>query len=214
MKAATKTVSWAAACCTLVGVFEGCDLVAKTDKIGTGQPLTWCHGETIGDARPGQRFTKKQCDDMLAARLPEYWEQIAPCIKVETSDNEKIAYTSASYNFGAGAFCWSGKGANRRPSPIVARLNAGDHAGACDALMLYTHARGVEVRGLVNRRRAERKICLTPDDAPGVATTRTSAIPTAKPTIRPDVVQAKAPPKPALFSRAWWAAVWAWWIAE
>lgn len=139
-------------CTTLVGGYEGCDTVAKYDMIGTGHPLTWCHGETIGNVKPGQHFTKKECDDALAARLPEYWDGIKDHIKVETSDNEKIAYTSFSYNVGVGAFNHSG---------LLKKLNAGDHKGACDGLMAYTHASGKVVQGLVNRRAAERKICLS-----------------------------------------------------
>ena len=40
------------------------------------------------------------------------------------------------------------------------RALAGDLRGACEALMLWTRAGGREVRGLVNRRTAERKLCL------------------------------------------------------
>lgn len=203
MKPATKTVTWAAACVSLVGAFEGCDLTAKPDMIGTGHPLTWCHGETIGNARAGQKFTKSQCDAMLAARLPQYWDEIEPCIHVETSDNEKIAYTSTAYNIGSAGVC---------RSAMVRRLNAGDHKGACDALMQYTHASGKFVQGLANRRTAERKICLTPDSAPSAAL-RARAIPKVIPDARPgDVAPApKAARKPFswrdLFSWAWWTAL-------
>lgn len=165
MKAATKTVTWAAACCSLVGVFEGCDLTAKKDMIGTGHPLTWCHGETIGNVRAGQKFTRAECDAMLTARLPQYWAAIAPGIKVQTSDNEKVAYTSFAYNVGSGAFLYSNR-KTKTPSVILRHLNANDHKGACNALMQFTHAGGKFVQGLANRRTAERKICLTPDSAP------------------------------------------------
>lgn len=157
MRAASKTASWAAGCCVMVAAFEGCDYTAKKDMIGTGQPLTWCHGETIGNVRPGQKFTKAECAAMLTARLPQYWAAIEPCIRVKTSDNEKKAYTSTSYNIGSAAFC---------RSSMVRELNRGNHKGACDALMLYTRARGKYVQGLANRRAAERKTCLTPDSAP------------------------------------------------
>lgn len=198
---ATKTVTWAAACCSLVGAFEGCDLTAKTDKIGTGHPLTWCHGETIGNAYVGEKFTKAQCDAMLKARLPTYWDEIEPCIHVETSDNEKIAYTSTAYNIGSGAFC---------KSAMVRDLNKGNHKSACNALMLYTHANGRFVQGLANRRAAERRICLTADNHSDTSALRTAAIPTAKPTIKVDALPGdRAPPatpKPRLFSWAWWCA--------
>jgi lysozyme len=200
MKPASKTVTWAAACCSLVGVFEGCDLTAKKDMIGTGHPLTWCHGETIGNARAGQHFTKPECDAMLTARLPQYWDEIEPCIHVDTSDNEKIAYTSTSYNIGSAGFC---------RSAMVRALNKGDHVGACNALMQYTHASGKFVQGLYNRRAAERKICLTPDSAPSAAL-RIAAVPPAPALVLPDmhandVAPAPAPkPKPKMFSWAWW----------
>ena len=186
MKATSKTVTWAAACCTVVAGFEGCWTVARVDNVGTGRPLTWCYGETIGPAKPGEHFTKAQCDAMLEKRLPTYWLDIKPCIKVETSNNEKIAYTSASYNIGARAFCHSA---------MVSRLNAGNHKGACDALLGWTHAQGRVVRGLVNRRSEERKICLTPDPAP------TPVIPAA-------------PPKPVYAH--WWSPIfsWAWWTEK
>lgn len=197
MKAASKTVTWAVACASLVGVFEGCDLTAKKDMIGTGHPLTWCHGETIGDAHAGQKFTHAECDAMLAARLPSYWVAIEKCIHVETSDNEKIAYTSAAYNFGSAGFC---------KSSMARKLNAGDHVGACDALMQYTHASGKFVQGLWNRRDAERKICLTPDNAPSAAT-RIAAIPKAHEKAAPVLVIVPSPaakPAPKMFSWAWW----------
>lgn len=203
MKPATKTVTWAAACCSLVGVFEGCDFTAKKDMIGTGHPLTWCHGETIGDVHAGQKFTHAECDAMLAARLPSYWAEIEPCVHVETSDNEKIAYTSTAYNIGSAGVC---------RSAMVRDLNKGDHVGACNALMQYTHASGKFVQGLWNRRNAERKVCLT-IDAPDSfdARDRIAAVPMVKPKVIPDarrddVAPSPAPKKPApkLFSWAWW----------
>lgn len=151
---ASKGVTWLCACTAMVGLFEGCDLTAKVDTVGTGTPVTWCHGETIGSVQVGQHFTKAECDAMLEARLPQYWNGIKPCIHVETSYNEKIAYTSAAYNLGPATMCGS---------VMIHKINNGDHVGACNALMLYTHAQGRVVQGLVNRRAAERKTCLTPD---------------------------------------------------
>lgn len=203
VKNATKTVTWAAACCTLVAGFEGCDLTAKIDTIGTGRPLTWCHGETIGPAKVGEKFTKTECDSMLEARLPSYWAEIEPCIHVKTSDNEKVAYTSFSYNVGSGAFCHG---------TISSKLNAGDHKGACDALMLYTHAQGKVVRGLVNRRTAERTVCLTPDNHPDAATIRKAAIPKATDIAAP--LAPVPPPSPPVQHWPHWYSKflsWSWW---
>jgi lysozyme len=205
MKAATKTVTWAAACCSLVAAFEGCDFTAKKDMIGTGHPLTWCHGETIGNARAGQKFTRAECDAMLTARLPTYWTAIEHGIKVQTSNNEKIAFTSFTYNLGPGAFLYSNR-KTKTPSVILRHLNAGDHKGACNALMQYTHASGKFVQGLWNRRDAERKICLTPDSQPDVEALRVAVIPKAheKPATALVVTPPAPKPAPKMFSWNWW----------
>lgn len=150
----TSTKAGAAGAIALAVVFikpwEGLWTTAQVDTIGTGRPVTVCYGETEG-VKLGQRFTKEQCSDMLKAKLPRYAAEIAPCIKVPISDKERAAYISFAYNVGSAGFC---------RSSAASRLNAGDHRGACDALMGWTKAQGKVVKGLVNRRTAERKLCL------------------------------------------------------
>ena len=135
----------------LVAKFEGLWLTAKVDRIGTGRPISWCYGETQGNVKAGQRFTKEQCDAMLAARLPQYANAIAPCIKVHISDKTRAALVSFSYNVGTSAAC---------KSTAFKLLNAGNTRGACDALMNWTRAQGKFVQGLANRRAAERRLCI------------------------------------------------------
>lgn len=146
-----KAATWLTVCATFVGGFEGLALKAYPDRLAHGLP-TVCYGETEG-VKLGDHYTKEQCTDMLANKLPRYWNEIAPSIKVKVSDNEKIAYTSFAYNVGSGAF---------RKSSMVRKLNAGDHKGACDALLAYDMASGKHINGLKRRRVAERAICLTP----------------------------------------------------
>lgn len=134
----------------ITGQFEGLWLVAKIDKIGTGQPPTVCYGETEG-VKVGDRYTKVECDAMLAKKLPRYQNEILKCINVDVSPKMLAAFTSFAYNVGSAGFC---------RSTTLKKLNAGDKRGACDALMQWTRARGVVVRGLVNRRNAERRLCL------------------------------------------------------
>jgi lysozyme len=42
---------------------------------------------------------------------------------------------------------------------MARRANAGDLAGACDALLLWNRAAGREVAGLTRRRQRERELC-------------------------------------------------------
>lgn len=137
--------------CVFIQPWEGLWTTAKVDTIGTGRPVTWCYGETKGGAKVGEKFTPQQCADMLKKRLPEYANEIAPCIKVPISDKTHAALISFSYNVGSAGFC---------KSSAAKKLNSGDYRGACDALMQWNRAQGRVVKGLTNRRAAERKLCL------------------------------------------------------
>lgn len=152
MRTFKKATGWTLACAVFVGGFEGLATTAYPDRLAHNLP-TVCYGETEG-VKLGDHYTPEQCEDMLATKLPRYWSEIDRCIHVPVSDNEKVAYTSAAYNFGSGGFC---------KSTMVHRLNAGDHAGACNALLAYDHASGRKIKGLTRRRQAERTLCLTPD---------------------------------------------------
>lgn len=137
--------------CYFIQPWEGLWTTAKVDTIGTGRPITWCYGETIGGAKVGDKFTPEQCSEMLKRRLPEYANAIAPCIKVPISDKTRAAFISFSYNVGTAGFC---------RSTVAKRLNAGDIKGACNGLLAWNRAGGKFVKGLANRREAERKLCL------------------------------------------------------
>lgn len=139
--------------CSFIQPWEGLWTTAQVDTIGTGRPVTYCYGQTneAGDVKVGQKFTPQQCSDLLAKTLPKYNAEISKCIHVPISDKERAAFISFAYNVGSAGFC---------RSSAAKKLNAGDHAGACDGLMSWTQAQGRVVKGLVNRRSAERKLCL------------------------------------------------------
>ena len=171
---ASKSARWMLTCACFVGGFEGLACTAYPDRLAHNIP-TVCYGETEG-VHLGDHYTAAECEDMLANKLPRYWNEIASCIHVPVTDNEKVAFTSFGYNVGTGAFCHGS---------VARKLNAGDTKGACDALLAYDHAAGKKVAGLTRRRQAERKLCMTPDKAP--------APPKAAP----------APPKAAIV-HPWW----------
>lgn len=134
--------------------WEGTDLVAKRDMIGTGHPLTYCHGATPADGpvRAGQRFTPAQCDSLLAQSLPKYLTPLQACIHVALPVKTEGALLDAAYNAGPAAVC---------KSPMVAKMNAGQLAAGCAAFTSwYVRASGRVVQGLINRRADEKKFCL------------------------------------------------------
>ncbi len=139
-----------AAALPAVKAYEGLWLTAKVDTVGTGRPVTACYGETE-NVRLGQKFTKQECDDLLEVKLKRYDAEIGRCIHTVLPDYTRAALISFAYNVGSAGAC---------RSSAIAKMNAGDIRGGCEALMQWTRAQGHVVQGLVNRREKERKLCL------------------------------------------------------
>lgn len=130
---------------------EGRYHVSYTDIVGV---CTYCFGETQ-NCRLGLRFTESYCRARLEYRLEEYRDGLHLYFTDETIQNRlpprrDAAFTSLAYNVGIRA-------AGR--STATRRINRGNIAGACEALTWWNKAGGRVVRGLVNRRRAERDYC-------------------------------------------------------
>lgn len=150
-----------AATVAFVPNWEGMDKVAKRDMIGTGHPVTYCYGQTdeFGTVKVGTRFNKQQCDEKLAESLPKYLERLDKCIKVPLPTRSVAALLDASYNAGTGAVC---------KSPMLAKMNAGDIRGGCNAFVgWYVRSDGQVRKGLIARRsgigdgrKSERDLCL------------------------------------------------------
>ncbi len=49
-------------------------------------------------------------------------------------------------------------------SELLKKLNAGDYKGAADTFDRYITQKGKVLKGLVNRRKREKELFLTPDD--------------------------------------------------
>lgn len=131
---------------TFVGMWEGLELQAYRDIVGV---WTICYGETRG-VQPGDVATKAECDTALAQGLQEYNAGLDRCLVVEVPDKVRAAFVSWVWNVGVGAACGS---------TLVRLANARDFRGACDQLLRWNKAGGREVRGLTNRRKAERELC-------------------------------------------------------
>lgn len=142
-----QKAGWIAACIACVAGFEGLRQVAYADPVGIP---TICFGETKG-VKLGQKATLEECKAMLAESLAQADQAVMLCTKVKLSDERRAALVSFTYNVGAGAYC---------SSTLLKKLNAGDTIGACDQLLRWTKAKGIELPGLVKRRQEERRLCL------------------------------------------------------
>lgn len=131
-----------------VGAWEGVRTVAYRDIVGVP---TVCFGETRG-VKMGDRYSLEECRAMLGEGLREFEQGIRVCLKDpdKIPDETYAAALSLSWNIGQRGFC---------RSSVARHLNAGNIAAACDAFLLWNKAGGRVVKGLVNRRKAERELC-------------------------------------------------------
>lgn len=130
---------------TTVAAWEGRSLDPYKDIVGIN---TVCYGETRVEMR---RYTVAECDEMLARGLVDFAKPVlARNPELKNRPNQLAAAVSLSYNIGSSAY-------NR--STVARRFSAGDWRGACDSFLAWRFAGGKEVKGLLNRRKAEREIC-------------------------------------------------------
>lgn len=140
----------------LIKSFEGFRAKAYLDPVGIwtiGYGTTAAAGIGV-TPHTGLTITEAQGSAFLASALDKFSAQIKPLIAHPISENQWAACLSLAYNIGPGAF---GK------STVLRKINAGDMAGAADAILLWNKAGGNVLNGLVRRRAAERELFLTPD---------------------------------------------------
>lgn len=110
---------------------------------------TVCYGETRVAMR---RYTDAECKDMLANGLADFAGPVlARNPELKGHDPQLIAATSLAYNIGPSAYA---------RSSVARNFSDGRWYAACNAFMRYNMAGGCVSKGLVNRRAAERALCL------------------------------------------------------
>ena len=156
-----KGGAWVAIAITVVSAFEGYSSKPYVDGVGRGHPETWCFGETKADGPPppySKVFTKEECQSELGRDLPKYDAPLQKCLKpavyAALPPHRHAALVSLAYNVGDSAVC---------KSRVVRELNAGNVAAACNDFLAFDRANGRVLKGLANRRRAERVLCLRND---------------------------------------------------
>ena len=139
----------------LVKSFEGLRLKAYKDAVGV---LTIGYGTTamagVGIVpHIGMTITEAEAETYLMRALEKFALKIRPKITAPINDNEFGSFLSLAYNVGPSAFA---------KSSALRKFNAGDKAGAANAILLWNKAGGKVLKGLVRRREAERALFLTP----------------------------------------------------
>lgn len=128
---------------------KGPSLAPYRDIVGV---WTQCSGETLGVTAKSPRETLDGCAVKLDTRLAGFAQGVVKCTpSLRGKDEEWAAATSLAYNIGVGAYC---------KSSVDRLFDAGKPTQACDAILLWDKAGGRRVKGLANRRAAERALCL------------------------------------------------------
>jgi len=129
----------------LIKEFEGCRLTVYLDPIGI-PTVGYGHTKGITKAMVGKKISQALADQYLREDL-ETAENAVEKLGIDFNTNQASALVSFAFNCGVGnlkKLC-----TNRNKVQIG------------DALMLYTKAGGVELAGLVRRRKAEKTLYFT-----------------------------------------------------
>lgn len=117
---------------------------------------TTCSGITGPDVIRGKVYTQKECDALLMKHLSIHRAAVDKALKVDVPVSTRAALYSFSFNVGTNAM---------RNSTVIRRINRGDIRGGCEALSMWNKisvgGKKVVSKGLVNRRNAEIKLCVS-----------------------------------------------------
>lgn len=131
----------------LIKKYEG--FSAKPYKCPAGV-LTIGYGRTI-DVRPYEITTEEAETIWLDKYVKTIADQILAIVKVELSNNQICALIDFIYNLGIGNF---------KSSTLLRKINQGDFSAAANEFLKWNKAGGIVLKGLENRRIAERMLFL------------------------------------------------------
>lgn len=126
--------------------FEGCGLDAYKDLKGI---WTIGFGHTGSEAYLGAKISMARALELLEHDLDQFEYGVERLVKVPLSSNQFSALVCFSYNIGLGALA---------QSTLLRKINNKDYVGASKEFSRWDKANGKVVRGLVNRRKAEKDL--------------------------------------------------------
>lgn len=128
---------------TLTKQFEGLNLNSYQDQVGV---WTIGYGHTGPSVIGGQTITQDQADQLLASDIAGSVACVNRAVTSDINQNQFDALVDFVFNLGCGALL---------SSTLLRDINSGDFASAAAQFLLWDHAGGVVVPGLLRRRQAE-----------------------------------------------------------
>lgn len=117
---------------------------------------TVCSGITGPDVVWGKTYSKRECRNLLEKHIQIHGKYVQDAVTYPISPDTRAALISFSYNVGGQAM---------RNSTAIRLINQGKVEQGCKALGMWNKARVngklKVVKGLVNRRNEEIKLCLS-----------------------------------------------------
>ncbi|MEG3135510.1 lysozyme [Rouxiella sp. T17] len=132
----------------LIKRFEGLNLEAYRCSAGM---LTIGYGHTA-NVSIDTMISEAQANALLIIDLASAQQSIKRLVTAPLNQNQYDALTSFVFNLGA---------TNLAGSSLLKKLNNHDYAGAGNEFQRWNRASGVVIRGLVERRAAERELFLS-----------------------------------------------------
>lgn len=132
----------------LIRHFEGLRLNAYQDSVNV---WTIGYGHTGKDVKAGKKIDIFDAEILLKKDVEKFETAVNDAVTVPLTQGQFDALVSFCFNLGAGTLL---------KSTLLKRLNAGNYEGASGQFVLFVHAGGRELPGLVARREAEQALFL------------------------------------------------------
>lgn len=151
ISAATAAAIYIAA--PLIELVEGVENKPYIDIAGV---KTVCSGITGNDVVWGKTYSNRECRNLLEKHIQIHGKHVQDAVTYQIAPQTRAALISFSYNVGGSAMS---------KSTAVKLINQGKIEQGCKAMGLWNKAtvngKKVVVKGLVNRRNEEIKLCLS-----------------------------------------------------
>jgi lysozyme len=128
---------------TLTKKFEGLKLNSYQDQVGV---WTIGYGHTGPTVHGGLTITQDQADQLLQSDVAASVACVNRAVTAAISQNQFDALVDFVFNLGCAALL---------SSTLLRDVNASNFAAAAQQFLLWDHAKGVVIAGLLQRRQAE-----------------------------------------------------------
>ncbi|WP_140921096.1 lysozyme [Limnobaculum xujianqingii] len=135
----------------LIKRFEGLVLTAYSDPATGGEPWTIGYGH-IEDVKPGDKISEQEAEEFLKDDLKQFESEVSSLVNVSINQNQFDALVSFAFNLGSNAL---------KGSTLLKRLNEGNFRAAAGQFTRWVYANNKFMKGLYNRRRAERDLFIS-----------------------------------------------------